>query len=207
MAETTPGTEGTLKTVELQAMIEHELGIVLHARTIRSWVEREDNPLPVAYRGKNGQPHRFRWLDFLVWYEADQERLATATSATDGDDPASDLDRMDWHSARTISARERAKRDILETRKLEGRYGDVQTFEQAAEDFARQAVNRLRAIPARIAPTLVGKDELEIDRLIDAEIRAACQEMERHARSALAALDSDEANENSEKNRQQPIDI
>lgn len=203
--EILPGAEGTLKTVELQAKIELELGLVVHARTIRSWVERPDNPLPVAYRGKNGQSHRFRWLDFLLWYESDQERLSAA--ADSGDDPESvDLDRLDWHSARTISARERAKRDILETRKLEGKYGDIQTFDQAAEDFARQAVNRFRAIPSRIAPALVGKDELEIDRLIDAEIRAACQEMEQSARSALAAIDA-EATENTEKNNHESIDI
>lgn len=206
--EPTASLDGTLKTSELQARLEVDLGLIVNARTIRHWVERPENPCPVAYKGKNGQAHRFRWVDFLLWYEAEQERQAAI-----GHGPAStetDIDQIDWHAARTISARERAKRDRLETRRLEGKYGDIQTMEQAAEDFARQAVNLMRALPARLAPVLVGKTELEIDRLLDADIREICQTLERTARAALTALDADDSEqppENTEKNDENALAI
>jgi hypothetical protein len=185
--EITPQFEGTLKTSELQARMELDLGLIVSPITIRAWIDRDEHPLPVAYRGKNGQAHRFRWLDFLTWYEAEQERTA-AFNRPDADD----IDQIDWHTARTISARERAKKDILETRRLEGKYAEVTAMERAAEDRARHAVNQLRAISSRLAPVLVGKDELEIDRLLDAEIRTVCAEIER---AALAALDADGADD------------
>ena len=175
--------EVLLKTTELQARIELELGLVIDGSTIRYWVGREEHPLPVAYRGKNGQSHKFRWPEFLAWYLQEQERSPLQSAASE-----EDIDQLDWHSARTISARERAKKDIIETRRLEGRYGDITAMEQTAEDRARQAVNRLMTLPSRLAPRLaVIGDELEIDRILDAELRALCAEIEGAARQALDA--------------------
>lgn len=172
-----------LKTTELQARIELELGLVIDASTIRYWVGRDEHPLPVAYRGKTGQSHKFAWTDFLAWYLEEQERSPLHSSASEDD-----IDQLDWHSARTISARERAKKDIIETRRLEGRYGEITAMEQAAEDRARQAVNRLMTLPSRLAPRLaLMTDELEIDRLLDSELRALCGEIERAATLALGA--------------------
>lgn len=173
--------DGLLKTTDLQARIELELGLIIDPSTIRAWIARDEHPLPVAYKGKNGQSHKFQWADFLAWYLEEQERAPVTSSATEAD-----IDQLDWHSARTISARERAKKDIIETRRLEGRYGDITVMEQTAEDRARQAVNRLMALPSRLAPRLaLMADELEIDRLLDTEFRALCAEIERAATQAI----------------------
>lgn len=177
--------EGTLTTAELVAKIELELGLLLNPGTIRMWTGRDDNPLPVAYRGKNGQAHRFRWVEFLEWYEA-YSAAELPSSETASTDPEN-IDQLDWHNARTISARERAKRDIIETARLAGKYAEVAEMERIAEDRARHAVNLLRTIPSRLAPVLVGKDELEIDRLLDAEIRRVCQRIEEAAQTAIGA--------------------
>lgn len=176
-----------LKTSELLARLELELGLVLDQSTIRAWSLREEHPVPVAYRGKNGQSHRFCWPDVLAWYLEEQDRLAASSSPA-----ATDLDALDWHSARTISARERAKRDIIETRRIEGRYADVTTMRQVAEDRARHAVNLLRTLPGRVAPQLATmSDEVAIDHYLDVEIRSICQSIERAALDSLEASEED----------------
>lgn len=179
---------GLLTTKEVLARMESDLGIILHPSTIRSWISRPADPLPVAYRGRNGQAHRFDWLAVLAWYEAEIERTAQIGSQSDAA-ADSDINTLDWHSARTISARERAKQDILETRRLEGKYGEITAMEQAAEDWARQAVNALMSISSRVAPRLVAiADELEIDRILDAEIRAVCTQIEVAASAGLQSF-------------------
>lgn len=183
--ETTKGAEGTLTTPELLAKIELDLGLLLNPSTIRMWIGRDDNPLPVAYRGKNGQAHRFRWLEFLEWYEA--YAGDPQISEVDRTDPTQ-IDHLDWHNARTISARERAKRDIIETARLAGKYAEVAEMERTAEDRARHAVNLLRTLPARLAPQLAAMtDELAIDQLLDIEIRRICQRIEEAAQTAIGA--------------------
>jgi phage terminase Nu1 subunit (DNA packaging protein) len=112
-------------------------------------------PLVPAYTGKNGQA-RFVWVGFLTWYDQYGDVSNThGRAVTDPDD-------LDWHCARTVSARAQAKRDILLTARLEGKYGDIKTMEQTGENAARQAVLTLLAIPSRIAPRLAAlTDELE----------------------------------------------
>lgn len=193
MADPSHRPEGCLNTGEMCHEIEARLGLRVARETVRSWANREQDPLPIFQRGKAGQSHWFRWVDFLEWYEAEQDRqdaIATAFAAQSGDGQASTIDQLDWHSARTISAREQAKRDILLTAKLEGRYAEVDAMERLAEDSARQATQALLALPSKLAPRLAAiSDELAIDRLLDSEIRAACQALEAAARRALASLD------------------
>lgn len=193
MADPSHRPEGCLNTGEMCQEIEARLGLRVARETVRSWANREQDPLPIFQRGKAGQSHWFRWVDFLEWYEAEQDRqdaIATAFAAQSGDGQASTIDQLDWHSARTISAREQAKRDILLTAKLEGRYAEVDAMERLAEDSARQATQALLALPSKLAPRLAAiSDELAIDRLLDSEIRAACQALEAAARRALASLD------------------
>lgn len=200
MADPSHRPEGCLNTRELCEEIEARLGLRVARETVRSWANRpeDQSPLPIHNRGKAGQSHWFRWVDFLAWYDQEQirqEALAASYSSQQGDGLAGTIDQLDWHSARTISAREQAKRDILLTAKLEGRYAEVDAMERLAEDSARQATQALLALPSKLAPRLVGlSDELEIDRLLDAEIRAVCQSLESAARRALATLESgDEA--------------
>ena len=195
MADPSHRPEGCLNTNEMVAKIEEAFDLRVSRDTIRSWANRDDDPLPIAYRAqKAGQSHWFRWVDFLEWFEREQDRQeAIATAFADrapGDHPATAIDSLDWHSAKTISAREAAKRDILLTAKLEGRYADISTMERLAEDSARLATQALLALPSKLAPRLAGlSDELEIDRLLDTEIRHVCQALEAAARRALTADD------------------
>lgn len=175
---------GTLKTTELLAKIETDLGLCFDHKIVSAWVNRPENPLIPAYSGKNGQSRRFVWVDFLAWY--DQYGDVPNTHGREPTDP----DDLDWHGARTVSARAQAKRDILLTARLEGKYGDIKTMEQTGENAARQAVLALLAIPSRIAPRLAAlTDELAIDRLLDAEIRQVCADLEA---SALRSIDLDD---------------
>lgn len=195
MGDPTHRPDGCLNTGEMCAKIEEAFDLRIARDTIRSWANRADDPLPIAYRAqKAGQSHWFRWVDFLEWFEREQDRQeALATAFADrqaGDNPAAAIDSLDWHSAKTISAREAAKRDILLTAKLEGRYADVTTMERLAEDSARLAAQALLALPSKLAPRLAGmRDELEIDRLLDTELRAVCQALEAATRRALTADD------------------
>lgn len=191
MSSNRPEFADTLSTAELIARIELELGLLFDHDTIRMWVAKPDNPLPTVYRGKRGQAHRFRWVEFLEWYSS-AFPAEQPTSDAPSTDPAT-IDQIDWHSARTISARERAKRDIIETARLAGKYADVGEMERTAEDRARRAVNLLRTLPARLAPQLAAMtDELAIDQLLDTEIRQVCQRIEAAAHSAIDAdLDTD----------------
>lgn len=156
-----------LKTQELIARIEDELGLVFDRNTITAWTRRDEDPLPVAYKGKAGQAHRYDWNDFLAWYDRETDRTEART--------VSDIDSIDFHEARTIDMRERAKRSIIETEREAGTLGDVRAMESAGEDLARQAVNMLLAIPARMAPQLAAmNDETAIDKLLQDEIRQVC---------------------------------
>ena len=188
--------EGTLTTPQLVAQIEAEFGLKLSSQSIRNYMGRpeDQHPLPCVYRGKNGQAHLFSWEDFLVWFDGETDRTNDGQSPLPGDDstaaPGHHIDTLDWHSARTISAREQAKRDMLITGKMEGKLGDTDVMARTAEDRARLAVQQLLAIPSRIAPRLLNlSDELQIDRIIDAEIRLVCQQIEADTRAAMLTAD------------------
>ena len=185
--------EGTLTTPELIDAIEREFGLRLSREALRSWTRRETDPLPLAYQGKKGQPHLYSWVDFLEWFDREtnrQDQSTAAIAATDGEQQEAHIDTLDWHSARTISAREQAKRDILATAKAEERYGEIDAMNRIAEDRARQAVQQLLAIPSRLAPRLAAiSDETTIDQLLDEEIRSVCQQIEAATLQSLATLD------------------
>jgi hypothetical protein len=193
MGDPSSKPEGTLTTPQLVARIEAEFGLRLSSQSIRNYMARPNDPLPCAYKGKNGQAHLFAWEDFLTWFDAETDRAGTLPEPTSPEDPAAaphHIDSLDWHSARTVSAREQAKRDVLVTGKMEGKLGDIETMTRTAEDRARLAVQQLLAIPSRISPRLVNlADELAIDRIIDAEIRLVCQQIEADTRAALLGAD------------------
>lgn len=192
--EKAPGLDGTLTTRQLVERIAETLTtedgqpLRITPAAVRSWIARDEDPLPPAYKGKNGQAHRFDWLEFLAWYDRELERQAQINTAP-VQVAAAHIDTLDWHAARTISAREQAKRDRIETAKVEGRYGEVTAMARLAEDRARQAQMALLAIPSRLAPVLaVETDELKIDMLLSDELRTVCQQI---ARAALQALDAE----------------
>lgn len=157
----------TLKTQELITRIEDELGLVFDRNTITAWTRREEDPLPVAYKGKGGQAHRYSWTDFLAWYDREIDRTEART--------LDDIDSIDYHEARTIDMRERAKRSMMETQREAETLVEVSPLQAAVEDLGRQAVNMLLAIPARIAPQLATMtDETAVDALLQSEIRTVC---------------------------------
>lgn len=160
-----------LTTNQLLARIEEELGYVFDRETIVSWARRQSDPLPLAYRGRPGQSHKYDWLTFLSWFEAECERQDRVRGSAD-------INTLDYHDARTIEMRERAKRSIIETNRQAGELGEVARMEAAAEDLARQAVTKLLAIPARLAPLLAAEsDETRCDTLLQNELRAICNEI------------------------------
>lgn len=168
-----------LSTRELLDRIREEFQTTLDPRTITAWVARDRDPLPVTLRARRGQGHKYDWATVRPWLE----RELTRTAATD-------YRTMDLYQAKTSSAQSRARMDEIELAALEGRYGDVAAMEQMAEDCARQAVNRLMALPSRLAPRLaLMTDELSIDRLLDDEIRQICHEIEQAARAGLTDQD------------------
>lgn len=172
-----------LKTAELVARIHEVLGVKIDVRTISAWAARPHDPLPTAFRARRGQSHEFEWADAGPWLEREFARTAET-----------DYRKMDLYAAKTSSAQSRARMDEIELAALEGRYGDLAAMEQMAEDCARQAVNRLMALPSRLAPRLaLMTDELAIDRLLDDEIRTICAEIEAAATTALGADPFDEA--------------
>ena len=151
--------EGTLTTTELVAQIAAEFGDIYSNQTIRSWSARpaDQHPLPMVHKGKAGQAHLYAWSEFLAWYAEETERQAQAVanvaqSQAPADPAAPSIDTLDWHAARTISAREQAKRDILLTAQLEAKVGDLETMARTAEDRARLAVQQLLTIPSRVSP-------------------------------------------------------
>ena len=174
-------TDSYIKTSELVAKIRDEFNVKIDVRTVTAWVSRQTDPLPTAFHAKRGQSRLFDWEQARPWIEREISRPLGAG-----------IEGLDWHGARTISARAKARKDLLELGVLERRYVDARAVERTAEDRARQAVNLLRTIPSRVAPTLVGKDELEIDRLLDAEIRRVCAAIEQAAREAIAGEADDE---------------
>lgn len=184
MADPSSRPEGSLTTAELVEKIHADLGLLFSRATVRMWADRPENPLPLLYRGKNGQAHYYDWLQFLEWFEAEQAR----DTARQADDAEPDIDQLDWHGARTVSARAQAKKDQILAKKVEGKYGDLEEMARTAEDRARHAVLQLRSLPARLAPRLaLLHDEIEIDALLDQEIRAVCREIEKAALAALGA--------------------
>jgi len=176
-------SDDLLSTMELAAEIELQTGVRVDRSAIRHWIALPENPLPVAYRGVNGQAHQFDRVVALTWF---LDHIDGQRRPNDAD--PENLDELDWHSARTISARERAKKDILETRRLEGKYADVAEMERLAEDRARHAVLQLRTLPARLAPQLaIMTDELAIDALLDDELRTVCAAIEKAAHDQVDA--------------------
>lgn len=167
-----------LTTNQLIDQIEEEFGLTYDRNTITAWTRREDDPLPVAYKGRPGQGHKYDWLAFLDWFDRETSRQEEAASGS--------LDAIDYHEARTIDMRERAKRSIIETHAVAGTYGEIKAMERAAEDLARKAVQQLLNIAPRLAPRLAElEDEVAIDDLLQREIRLVC--------NAIATYSPDDA--------------
>jgi phage terminase Nu1 subunit (DNA packaging protein) len=159
-----------LTTNQLLDQIERELGLTLDRNTITAWTRRADMPMPIAYRGKPGQGHRYDWLVVKPWLEAEIAR----TSNTDGQD----IDAMDWAQARTVKERERAKQAQMDTLSRSGAVGSIHVMELEAENLGRQAVEMLLVIPDRIAPQIAAEDdEVRCYQIIDEEMRRVCNKI------------------------------
>lgn len=186
MATPSVRPDGVITTPMLLDEIQREFGLVVSRQTVLSWVLREDNPAPVEYRGKSGQGHWYDWEAFKRWMREDIARQSAKPGGRH-------IDSADWHQAKTISARERAKRDVIETGILEERYGETGAMQATAEDRARKAVQMLSGIPSRVAPLLAAEtDELVILRILDDEYRRVCTQIASDARVALGqAFDDD----------------
>lgn len=165
--------EDLFTTNQLIDRIDQELGYVFDRVTITSWTRRDEDPLPLAYKGRPGQGHKYSWIEFLTWFERECDRQNRIRAP-------SDIDAVDYHEARTIDMRERAKRSIIETELQAGNLGEIARMQAVAEDLARQAVNQLVAISARVAPLLAVEDDAtKIDEILQREIRNVSNQIAR----------------------------
>jgi phage terminase Nu1 subunit (DNA packaging protein) len=163
-------TELGLTTNQLIARINVELGLTIDRNTVTAWTRREDCPLPVAYKGKPGQGHRYDWAAVRPWLDTEMARAAEKMGT--------DIDAMDWAQARTIKERERAKQAQMDTLSRRGELGSVAEMELEAEDIGRQAVQMLLAAVDRMAPLLaVEDDEVACATILDRELRRVCNEI------------------------------
>lgn len=160
-----------LTTNQLIARIKAEVGLVVDRNTVTAWTRRQDHPLPVAYRGKPGQGHRYEWEVVHPWLQAEMERAAAQQ-------PTGDIDNMDWFEARTVKERERAKQAQMDTLARGGELGSIHEMELEAEDLGRHAVQQLRQLGDRVAPLLIGMaDEVAIAAAINREVEAVCNQI------------------------------
>jgi phage terminase Nu1 subunit (DNA packaging protein) len=159
-----------LNTLDVLARLESDLNRVYDRRTITNWTCRADNPLPLAFKGTRGQGNKYDYDEVLAWLMEEDARQALQRRNPD--------EEIDYHTARTIEQRERAKQKIIETGVMEGKYGEIQRMQAAAEDLGRQAVQELLNIAPRLSPKLATiADEVEIDQLLQTEIRAICNKI------------------------------
>ncbi len=175
-----------LNTLALVARLHEDQGREYDRHTITAWTRRENNPLPLAYQGRPGQSNKYDYAEVLAWLEQEDARV---------DARSSDIDEMDWHLARTVEQREKAKQAQMATLARAGDLGVVAEMEKAAADLGYQAVQMLLNIPARLAPKLAElSDEIEIDHLLQQEIRAACNAIAKlQTRTAHIDLESEAA--------------
>ncbi len=175
-----------LNTLALVARLREDLGREYDRHTITAWTRREKSPLPLAYQGRPGQSNKYEYAEVRAWLEQEDARVDAQTS---------DIDEMDWHLARTVEQREKAKQAQMVTLARAGDLGVVSEMEKAAADLGYQAVQMLLNIPSRLAPKLAEiSDEIEIDHLLQQEIRAACNTIAQlQARTADSDLESEAA--------------
>lgn len=156
-----------LTTNQLIARIGLEFGLTLDRNTITAWTRRSDLPMPIVYKGKPGQGHRYDWAQVKPWLEGEIAR----TSKIDG----KSIDEMDWAQARTVKERERAKQAQMDTMRRSGEVGSIREMELEAEDLGRQAVEMLLVMADRVAPLVAAQEnEVACANIIDREVRAVC---------------------------------
>lgn len=159
-----------LNTLALVALLRENLGREYDRHTITAWTRREKDPLPLAYQGRPGQSNKYNYDEVLSWLEHEDARVDARIDAQ-----SSDIDEMDWYLARTVEQREKAKQAQMITLSRAGDLGVVSEMEKTAADLGYQAVQMLLNIPSRLAPKLAElSDEIEIDHLLQQEIRAIC---------------------------------
>lgn len=172
--------EDLLNTNQLIERIEAELGLVYDRNTITAWSRLPDDhpvgPMPVAYQGRQGQANGYRVADVLAWLS----RYLEYQDAQSGDSES--IKALDYHGARTVEMRERAKQAIMDTGERAGSLGMVAEMEAAAEDLGRRASEALLAIPDRLASALAAcDDEVEVHRMLDVDLRRVCDQIASYA--------------------------
>jgi phage terminase Nu1 subunit (DNA packaging protein) len=179
-------TDFGMTTNELIARLRDEMGLVVDRNTVTSWTRRADHPLPVAYRGKPGQGHRYAWDTVAPWIATEMAHALESQGT--------DIDAMDWAQARTVKERERAKQAQMDTMARRGELGLVSDMELEAEDLGRQAVQKLLAAVDRIAPQVAAEsDEVACATILDREFRRLANEIADCAQHPLRAERDPEA--------------
>jgi|GEM_PF-5894096 len=174
--------ESRLTTMELLERIRAEWGYEYTRRTVGWWTSRADNPMPLAYQGRAGQPNRFDWAAVRPWLQNEFESQANANMAT--------IDSMDLYAARTCKERELAKQAQMETQRRAGELVSRREVELEAENLAAIAAQMLLAIPDRISAVLAHEtDEVRVVQMLDRELRSVCNAIADSRRRGMDAYD------------------
>ena len=164
-----PNGHDLTNTRGLILRIEEEFGLKVDRTTINGWRYRSDNPLPVAYQGKQGQAIKYDVDAALSWVAEENARIESRRK-TDADGQI-----IDFHEARTREMAARARKAELEAQRMAGSLVPVREIELAIEDLGRRAVEMFLSIPDRLAPKLAEEtDETACSSLIDEELRRVC---------------------------------
>ena len=127
-------------------------------RTIRTWQDLADNPLPVAVRGGRGRHNEYDPQAVVSWYVA--RKAAEILTATDGIDPKAARARLDSLRADQIEFDLTIKR---------GEYAPIEALAYAVGDMAGQIRAIFEGIPKRIKQSLPALRAREI-KILEREI-------------------------------------
>ena len=108
-------------------------------RTVRTWQDQTDNPLPVAVRGSRGRQNEYDPQAVIAWYVA--RRLTEILSTTDAIDPRAARARLDSLRADQIEFDLSIKRN---------EYAPIEALAFAVGDMAGQLKSIFEALPKRI---------------------------------------------------------
>lgn len=163
-------TDMGLTTNQLIEKIFSDFGYTFDRTTISWWTRREEDPLPVVYRGKAGQSHRYSWDAFEAWFARHREREAERS--------AEGVDAMDYNEARTIEQREKAKQSQIATLEKSQELGDRKGMENEVADLVLTAREKLLTVPDRMAALVAAEtDESKCYQMLRAEMILVCGEM------------------------------
>ena len=129
-------------------------------RSISTYQKMDIDPLPIAIKGKRGQPHQFDPQDLVKWKV--RQEIAKITDSSDGSV-------LNLEAERARLASEQADRVALENAIKRSDYAPIESLQFAIADFAGQAKSLFEGIPKRIKNSLPSLRAREV-KILEREI-------------------------------------